>query len=338
MASTETSAEFSLSRNAPWLRPVEWVSYRPLRVFFALLLILTLVWNLAWSFEAGVNTNRTLLIDVGMVSIYLLPMLMFCYVLRYVRHDVVTLREFDPDLPDFSFIMPTRNIAAVEIFFASFFGLVFLIIISPIVYGWPVSALFQSSEVPLLPMVFLLVMLLFMNTMTIFVVIFVVRLLILLTKYADVIRLSLFRYRTYSIFSGLFVLLFCGTVILFSALQFMAPALGYDAFLTTLISVPIYIPLTIFVGLPIWRISRRMGEAKAAELNRVERLIDQEVTGHKDELNSRLEQLLNYERQVLDIWVWPFSTQIKQMLFFGLLPPLSWLLGAFIEIAVEQSI
>lgn len=80
------------------------------------------------------------------------------------------------------------------------------------------------------------------------------------------------------------------------------------------------------------------------ELNHINRAIN----GDKAHLSSSLigddaDQLtkvdmLYYEARIREIKEWPFTDRIRSMLFFGVLPPLTWVIAALIEIFIESVI
>ncbi len=327
-----SSAELNVSRNAPWLRPMEWASYRPLSVFAWLTAVLFII----WSFLSEDDISP--LVALIMVAAFQVGMLMHCYLLRFVRKDLVALREFDPSLEDFSELMPTRRVAMVEMLICISYAIFGMFALGGIFFAVPATEFIgQWREMPGV-IYFLYILFFFSNIALAEVILFSIRLVRLMSRYAKQIRISIFRYRLYSIFSGLFVLVFSGFIILSCMVMLIGPFLNFNNVLATISVLSTGAPISLLISIPIFIISRRMAAARDKELARVENLIDEETQAHGEKLNPELEQLLTYERQVLDIWVWPFSTQIKQLLLFGLLPPLSWLLGAFIEIAVEGSL
>ena len=325
-------SELKVSRNAPWMYPIEWASYRPLSAFVVLTLALFLIWRLL-SFD-----DISTIISLLMLTSFQVGWVLHCYLLRFVRRDLVALREFDPGLEDFSRLMPSRRVAMLEMFACSVFAIIGLFTLGDVFFQSTFIEVIENWEQMAGAQIYLYVLLFFSNIAIGEVIIFSIRLVILMSRYAKDIRISIFRYRQYSVFSGVFVIVFSGSVILSCMLIVLGPVLQFDNVIATAAVWVMFAPNSLLVSIPIFLIARRLGLAKRNELARVVKQIDAETMVHGEHINPALEQLLTYERQVLDIWVWPFSTQIKQMLLFGLLPPLSWLLAAFIEIAVEGSL
>lgn len=323
---------FSIVENARWLGPLEIASRRPL------LALAIAVFLLVGLFQFLEDEKRPLILNVVMVAAYLIPSIMYCYLLRFAHHDVELLRTFDPNLPDLTRLTVPKKEAIGELFTAlivSFFlcstfgGLLFTESFGEYLQSWTA----QRGEVH-----FLYGMLFYMNITTVLVLFFVFRLVRHLIHYAANIRISLFRYRVYSTFSGVFVIYFSGTVILLSVALLLGPFFGFDGVLVASIFFFGALPWSLLVGLPIFKIAKRMSKARESELLRVEELIDKTTSAGVDAGDDYLNRLLEYERQVMDVWVWPFSSKIKQLLLFGLLPPLTWLIGAMIEVVIEASL
>ena len=45
--------------------------------------------------------------------------------------------------------------------------------------------------------------------------------------------------------------------------------------------------------------------------------------------------LMFYEDRIKAIWEWPFEAHVRRLVIFGLLPPLTWVLAALVEIMFE---
>ncbi|XOV86694.1 MAG: hypothetical protein ACFHX7_17200 [Pseudomonadota bacterium] len=43
-----------------------------------------------------------------------------------------------------------------------------------------------------------------------------------------------------------------------------------------------------------------------------------------------------YEDRIKNIWEWPFEAHIRRLVIFVLLPPLTWILAAAVEILFEN--
>ena len=74
-----------------------------------------------------------------------------------------------------------------------------------------------------------------------------------------------------------------------------------------------------------------------AELNAINRAISGDLSSLKDTAIAKraeecsLADLLSYRGFVESVWEWPMSTQVTGLVFFGLLPPLSWVMAASVE-------
>ena len=47
-------------------------------------------------------------------------------------------------------------------------------------------------------------------------------------------------------------------------------------------------------------------------------------------------ELMYYEDRVKNIWEWPIEAHIRRLVIFGLLPPLTWVLTAAVEVVFES--
>ena len=122
---------------------------------------------------------------------------------------------------------------------------------------------------------------------------------------------------------------------------------GEEAFGALLIIVmPFYLPGLVMLGLfmmPYNRFKQRIHVAKTIELNHVRRAL---VKGDRAHLNSSLigedaekltrVDLMYYEDRISKIKELPFTDRIRGMLLFGVLPPLTWVIAALIEIFIES--
>ena len=48
--------------------------------------------------------------------------------------------------------------------------------------------------------------------------------------------------------------------------------------------------------------------------------------------------LMYYEDRIRAVWEWPFEAHIRRLVIFGLLPPLTWVLAALVEIVFESAL
>jgi hypothetical protein len=135
-------------------------------------------------------------------------------------------------------------------------------------------------------------------------------------------------------------------VIFASYTVFTSGELAFSALLVLM--MPFYLPglfmLSLFM-LPYNRFKRRIHVAKTIELNHVHRAL---VKGDKAHLESSLigedadklsrVDLLYYSERISKIKELPFTDRIRGMLLFGVLPPLTWVIAALIEISIEGAL
>ena len=92
---------------------------------------------------------------------------------------------------------------------------------------------------------------------------------------------------------------------------------------------------------PLFIMKSRISLAKKMEINLIRTVLRGETTNVNDsQFGERLAtfspaDLMYYEDRINAIWEWPFEAQIRRFIFFGLLPPLTWVLAALVEIFFE---
>ncbi len=93
-------------------------------------------------------------------------------------------------------------------------------------------------------------------------------------------------------------------------------------------AILIVLPFFVLLGRPIFVLSKRVKEQKQIQTRTIQvkllNLPEDSAPGTRSDLLS--EQLFIESR-----WEWPISTHLQKLTFFGLLPPLSWVLAAVIE-------
>lgn len=162
------------------------------------------------------------------------------------------------------------------------------------------------------------------------------------------IRISLLEADAYAVlanpmlrFLRLYIFGLC--IVFTSYTVFTSGALAFSIML--IIVMPFYLPgllmLALFM-LPYTRYKHRIHVAKTIELNHVHRAI---VKDDKAHLSSSLigadadklhrVDLMYYEDKISKIKELPFTDRIRSMLLFGVLPPLTWVIAALIEIFIE---
>jgi len=97
--------------------------------------------------------------------------------------------------------------------------------------------------------------------------------------------------------------------------------------------------LAVLFVLPIWPIHREIVATKRKELDRIKALLDAAGDKARDEA-QRIEYLnpyLVYRREIAAVHEWPFDTGITTRLaFYLIIPPLTWLCAALMDVAVER--
>jgi hypothetical protein len=91
--------------------------------------------------------------------------------------------------------------------------------------------------------------------------------------------------------------------------------------------------------LPIWPVHRAIAAAKRAELVRINAAIAT-ITSDTPLAQDRLQALqpyLTYRREIVAVHEWPFDTGVTTRLaFYLIIPPLTWVAAALIDVAVER--
>lgn len=178
----------------------------------------------------------------------------------------------------------------------------------------------------------------------------VIRQLAALVQIAKIIRIDLLVTDFYASlanamirFVGLYILGLC--VITMNLLVFTEGEIGGVQILIQL--MPWYLPGLLLMSLymiPYNIFRKRIGVLKALELNRIaealkgnyELLKDSLVADDADRL-TRID-LLYYQSLIKSVREWPFTTRVRSLVLFGILPPLTWVLAAFIEILIEGAL
>jgi len=165
------------------------------------------------------------------------------------------------------------------------------------------------------------------------------------------IRISLLEADNYAVlanpmlrFLRLYIFGLC--IIFASYTVFTSGELAFSSLL--ILMMPFYLPGLFMLGLfmlPYNRFKRRIHVAKTIELNHVHRAL---VKGDKAHLKSSLigedadkvsrVDLLYYEERIGKIKELPFTDRIRGMMLFGVLPPLTWVIAALIEIFIEGAL
>jgi len=93
--------------------------------------------------------------------------------------------------------------------------------------------------------------------------------------------------------------------------------------------------------LPVWPVHKRLVAAKRAELDRLSDAIE-ELSSTDGEERTDFDQLnpvLLYRREISGIGEWPFDTSVMgRLAIYLVIPPLTWIGAAFIEILIDSAI
>ena len=255
------------------------------------------------------------------------------------HRDALKLLEFDPNLKSaFSVIEPARKLVYAELLIA-------------LICSWVnlrLNAAFDAfSDRGLYAGVWL-----FYFLQYIFVVFYLdvaMRQLISLMRVTGQIRIDLLDSEFYSTLAnsmvrhiGLYIFGVCILTLSYSVFT--------DGELTTtemmFIMMPWYLPGLIIISMylvPYSRFRRRMRYYKLQELNSVSAALNGNINALQhsllwDEVVPSKIDLLYYQDRIRDIKEWPFTDQIRALVLFGILPPLTWVIAALIEISIEGAL
>ncbi len=255
------------------------------------------------------------------------------------HRDVVILIEFDRELQTaFDVLEPSRRVVVIESIFAVVCAFVNLQI-SGIKLDYSVFYALGISSFYVLQYL-----------MIILSIDVILRQLISLMTITQKIRIDLLSAEIYSTLAnsmvrhvGLYIFGVC--IIALSYITFTAGALGPSEMLVAM--MPWYLPGLIIISLyliPYNHFHRRMHSRKFQELNSISSALagNQAALGHtllKDEPRpiSKID-LLYYQDRIRAIREWPFTDRIRALVLFGILPPLTWVIAAIIEILIEGAI
>ncbi len=103
----------------------------------------------------------------------------------------------------------------------------------------------------------------------------------------------------------------------------------------------VWLILIIVSMLPLFLLKSRVAVAKKMEVNLIRRALNGDVRDVRhSQFGERLASfspadLMFYEDRIKNIWEWPFEAQVRRLVLFGLLPPLTWVLAAAVEVVFE---
>ena len=177
----------------------------------------------------------------------------------------------------------------------------------------------------------------------------ILRQLICLVRIVDRIRIDLLNTEFYSTLAnamvrhvGLYIFGLC--IVSLSNIAYTEGELGVGEMM--LMMMPWYLPSLVIISLyviPFNRFKARMRSEKAQELNS----INAALSGNSKALEGSLLMgedhpskidLLIYRDRITAIKEWPFTDRIRALVLFGILPPLTWIIAALIEILIEGAL
>lgn len=111
-----------------------------------------------------------------------------------------------------------------------------------------------------------------------------------------------------------------------------------------LIALLVWMILIVVSLIPLFILKSRIAVAKSMEINAIRQVLSGDPAGAKfSRFGPRLAEftpadLMFYEDRVKNVWEWPFEAHIRRLVIFGLLPPLTWVLAAAVEVVFETLI
>jgi ABC-type multidrug transport system fused ATPase/permease subunit len=155
------------------------------------------------------------------------------------------------------------------------------------------------------------------------------------------IRIDLLAPRAYTPFARVAV---SSTLALIGA-QAAFPIMWIDPNASALATVPGLISTTVAMvflfAMPLISIHRAIAMAKRAELSRLDELVAQagSAMAAMEEATrlTRLSPLLTYRREIESVSEWPFDTSVAgRLALYLIIPPLTWIGAALIELLVDD--
>lgn len=252
--------------------------------------------------------------------------------------DILTLLEFDSELDGlFEVLRPGKRLVYAELVVAFVCAMINL----------------QVSEAPLefSPMftVNISVFYFIEYTLIVFCVDIIFRQLISLMRVVRKIKIDLLNAEFYSTLAnamvrhvGLYIFGVC--LISISYIVFTEGELGPREMLVAM--MPWYLPGLIIISLylfPFNHFRKRVHVHKHQELNCVSAALsgNYRALEHsllKDDPQPSKIDLLYYQDRIRDVKEWPFTDRIRALVLFGILPPLTWVIAALIEISIEGAL
>ena len=160
-------------------------------------------------------------------------------------------------------------------------------------------------------------------------------------RMARTISIDLLNVRTLTPFGSVAV---SSTLAIIGA-QALFPLMALESNLETVIFLPgiiaTTIPMILIFVLPIWPVHKLVVARKRAELDRISREISQlsQPDGSDPRTYTALNPLLVYRQEIATVSEWPFDTSvISRLALYLIIPPLTWVGAALIEILIDTAI
>ena len=100
--------------------------------------------------------------------------------------------------------------------------------------------------------------------------------------------------------------------------------------------------LIVLSLIPVLTLKTRIEIAKDTEIELVRRALRHDDSAlAQSQFGPRLADfgfgdLMIYEERIKNVWEWPLKAHIRRLLLFGLLPPLTWVMAAAVEVGFES--
>lgn len=255
------------------------------------------------------------------------------------HRDAIRFLEFDSSLdPTRTISEPGRTIVYVELGLAVIFAYVNLTINAAI-------ETLQERNIFFGVLTFYIIQ----YTLILFSLDIILRQLRSLNYIARNIRIDLFNGDFYSTLANVMVrnfglLIFGVCIITTSYIVFTEGEL--TTFEMMIVTMPWYLPGLIIIAMylvPYNRFRKRMHVQKQQELNCVAAALNGDLQALqssllKDDPQPTKIDLLYYYDRIQRIKEWPFTDRIRIFVLFGILPPLTWVIAALIEISIEAAL
>lgn len=253
--------------------------------------------------------------------------------------DMLAFLDFDSRLAEhLKIVEPSRRVVYGELVFAALCAFINININDNILWSYSPAMSLSVSFFYFLEYVLI-----------IFAADVILRQLVCLTRVAQNIRIDLLNADIYSTLANIMVrtvgLYITGVCII--ALSYIVFTEGSLSFMGMLVlMMPWYLPGLIIILsyiVPYSQFRRRIRSAKHQELNCVAAALNGQYDAleHsllKGEVGLSKIDLLYYQERVQAIREWPFTDRIRSLVLFGILPPMTWVIAALIEISIESSL